>query len=251
MWDVNKDDAWFDYHGECDLVLVHNPKLFKGHRFNIHVRTTIQGIYSYIENAAIQIEEQVLEIQASKLGREIKFFLNGKDLHEPPTFFAGYQIEKLNITKYCATQQCKGADIIKIDLGVDGEVVVTNWKGFLYVDVMANEVGFIHSVGLLGRKDQPGKFARNGTVLHDVTDYAEEWQVSKTEQRLFVEDREPQSPTPCIAPSQHSEKLYEFNRRRAVDACSGLSGGAMNACLYDVMLTMDVDMALPYLVTNN
>ena len=33
---------WFDYHGECDLVLLHVPSFHNGKDLNIHVRTTIR-----------------------------------------------------------------------------------------------------------------------------------------------------------------------------------------------------------------
>jgi len=253
MWSVNNDDAWFDYQGECDLVLVHNPELSSGQALNIHIRTTIQGIYSYIENAAIQIGEEVLEMQAGKVGKDKKTFLNGKLVTQALIFFAGYPIEKRNITKYCEKQKCQGADIIELELGIDGKVVITNWKGFLYVDVTAWAEGFIFSEGLMGRRNEPGKFARNGTLVYDVNDYAQEWQVLSTERQLFQESRVPQSPAPCIPPPKQILRKSTgvgFRRLNAANACSGLTGGVMNACIYDVMATGDVDMALPYLSYN-
>ena len=34
--------SWFDYHGECDLVLLHVPEFDGGSPLSIHVRTTIR-----------------------------------------------------------------------------------------------------------------------------------------------------------------------------------------------------------------
>ena len=42
MWTGDDRDAWFDYQGACDLVLVHNPKLSTGRFLNIHIRTTFR-----------------------------------------------------------------------------------------------------------------------------------------------------------------------------------------------------------------
>lgn len=248
MWTGDDRDAWFDYQGACDLVLVHNPKLSTGRFLNIHIRTTIQGIFSYIENAAIQIGEEVLEIQASKLGRGVRNVLNGEDVGNP-TLFAGFSIKKVNETKYCAKKKCEGAEIIKIDLEDDGEVVITNWKGYLYVDVIATGDGFLFSEGLMGKRDQSGKYARNGTLLHDADEFAQEWQVLQTEPNLFKENRYPQAPIPCIPPPKQLERRSDgtgLTRRRAADACSGLYGGIKDACVYDVMATSDLDMAIPY-----
>lgn len=250
MWSDDDRDAWFDYQGECDLVLVHNPKLSTGHFLNIHIRTTIQGAFSYIENAAIQIDEEVMEIQASKLGRGMRQIMNGEYVTNQ-TLIAGFSIKKVNITKYCAKQKCAGADIIKIDLEDDGEVVITNWKGYLYVDVTATGDGFLFSEGLMGKRDRSGKFARNGTLLHDANEFAQEWQVLYTERQLFKENRYPQSPIPCTPPPKQVKRRVDgmgLTRRQATDACSGLYGGVKDACVYDVMATSDLDMAIPYLV---
>jgi len=250
MWiGDDRGDAWFDYQGACDLVLVDNPKLSTGHFLNIHIRTTIQGEFSYIENAAIQIDEEVLEIQARKLGsgKDI-YLLNGADVSNP-TLIAGFSIEKVNMTKYCAKQKCEGADIIKIDLEDDGVVVITNWKGYLYVDVIATGDGFLFSEGLMGKRDRSGKFARNGTLLHDADEFAQEWQVLNTERHLFKENRYPQSPIPCTPPPKQIQRRNDgmgLTRRQAADACSGLYGGVSDACVYDVMATSDLDMAIPY-----
>ena len=174
--------------------------------------------------------------------------LNGEDVSNP-TLFAGFSIKKVNVTKYCAKQKCEGAEIIKIDLEDDGEVVITNWKGYLYVDVTATGDGFLFSEGLMGKRDQSGKYARNGTLLHDADEFAQEWQVLQTERKLFKENRYPQAPIPCTPPPKQIQRRIDgtgLTRRRAEDACSGLYGGIKDACVYDVMATSDLDMAIPY-----
>jgi len=247
MWNVN-NGTWFDYHGECDLVLVDNPKLSTGQNLKIHVRTKINSWYSYVESAAIQIGEEVLEIQGGKY----KVLVNGKGTKQTPTLFAGYPVKEVNITKWCTREKYPDAVTKKIDLGIDGKIVVVYCWGFLYVDVTARGDGFLYSNGLMGKRDQPGKFARNGTIVLDDVSYAEEWQVQDTEPKLFHEDRYPQYPISCIPPPKRIERrstnMDNLRRRIAESECSNLAGGALDACVYDVEATGDVNMAIPYKV---
>lgn len=240
MWGVNSN-SWFPYHGECDLVLIDNPKLSTGKSLRIHVRTKIKSYYSYVESVAIQIDEEVLEILANK--EEV--FVNRKGTKQTPTLFAGYQIKEANTTEWCRAREHEGAVMKKINLSDDGKIIVVNCWGFLYVDVQARGLGFLHSTGLMGRRDQPGKFARNGTILFNNIFYAEEWQVLLTEPKLFHVDRQPQHPNPCIPPPKQVQRRV-VHRRVAMMVCSDLSGGSFEACMYDVEATGNVNMAVPY-----
>jgi len=239
MW----NNIWFDYQGQCDLVLIDNPHLSTGAGVRVHVRTKIRSWYSFIQEAAIQIDSEVLEIHAQKA-----FFLNGKAIVGPPNYFGGYPIEIVNSTKWCRKKSCPRTVITRLKLGVDGSITVTAWKGFLYVDVYAVGAGFRDSVGLLGKRDIVGKFARNGTILQDDRTYAEEWQVLDTEPALFLEKKYPQYPDRCIIPpkGQVFRRSPNINRRMAMKACSQVTDGAKDACMFDVMATGDIDMALPY-----
>jgi len=241
MWN---SDKWFDYHGECDLVLVDNPALSSGSSLKIHVRTKIQSWYSFIFQAAISIGSHVMEIKRNK-----KFWLNGKSLNQPPANFSGYPMESLSDSKWCHAKHCEGALIQKLDLGSDGYVLFTLWKGFIYVQVSADK-GFWGATGLLGRRGQPGMFARNGSQLFDTQAYAEEWQVKKYERKLFMEDRYPQHPIPCIPPpSTHLSRRMDYDqplRKMAEKACSKVQEDAREACIFDVWATGDVDLVSPY-----
>jgi len=241
MWNSAE---WFDYHGECDLVLVDNPALSSGSSLKIHVRTKIQSWYSFIFQAAISIDDQVLEMKRNK-----QFWLNGKSLDEPPANFSGYPMESLSDSIWCHAKHCEGAVIQKLDLGSDGHIVFTIWKGFIYVHVSADS-GFWDSVGILGRRDKPGMFARNGSQLFETQAYAEDWQVRNYE-KIFMEDRYPQHPNPCIPPpSVHVSRRMGHDtplRRMAGDACSVISeDGPRQACIFDVWATGDFDLVSPY-----
>jgi len=241
MWNSVK---WFDYHGECDLVLVDNPALSSGPSLRIHVRTKIQSWYSFIFQAAISIDNEVMEMKRNK-----QFWLNGKSLNQPPANFSGYPMKSLSDSKWCHAKHCEGALIQKLDLGSDGYVLFTIWKGFIYIQVSADK-GFWESTGLLGRRGQPGMFARNGSQLFDSQAFAEEWQVKKYERKLFIEDRYPQHPIPCIPPPPtHLSRRMDYDqplRQMAEKACSEVQEDAREACIFDVWATGDLDLVSPY-----
>jgi len=233
---------WFEYHGECDLVLLDDPRL----NLTIHVRTKIQSWYSFIEKAAISINGQVMEIK-----RNQKFWVNGESLNEPPAYFAGYPMLSLKDRKWCHWKHCSGAVIQLLDLGSDGHIVFTIWKGYIYVHVSARD-GFWESTGILGKRGVSGMFSRNNVELFDSKVYAEEWQVRDYEKKLFMQDRYPQHPQPCIPPpDRNSRRMPEYDaslRRRASDACSELSRGSRDSCIFDVWATEDFDLISPYLL---
>lgn len=71
----------FDFHGQCDLVLLHAPDFGFGMGLDVHIRTKIRYDYSYIESAAIQVGSDFL-LEVSGFGQH---FLNGVyagDLHQ-------------------------------------------------------------------------------------------------------------------------------------------------------------------------
>jgi len=241
MW----DRVWFQYQGECDLVLLDNPKLLSGSSLKIHIRTKIKSSYSFIDKAAIEIDGEVLEVHSQK-----EFYLNGKIVGQPPATFARYPMVSINESRWCLKNNCKDAVIQKVDLGTDGYIVITIWKFKISVDI-TGESGFWNSVGILGIRGKPGKFSRNGTLLFDENIYSEEWQVKDTEPKLFMEERYPQYPDPCIrVPAGGDSKRRIVNnvlRRKAMKACSLVTGGAFDACVYYILATGDVGMGLPYI----
>jgi len=52
----------YDFHGGCDLVLLDNPDFMDGLGMKVHVRTKIETWWSFVESAAIQIADQVIEV---------------------------------------------------------------------------------------------------------------------------------------------------------------------------------------------
>ncbi|CAB9506834.1 expressed unknown protein [Seminavis robusta] len=64
----------FDFHAACDTVLLDNPN-FRGVGMRIHTRTKLNTWWSYVEAAAIQIGDDVLEVKGGDQG--FKFWVNG------------------------------------------------------------------------------------------------------------------------------------------------------------------------------
>jgi hypothetical protein len=56
----------YDYHGECDLVLLHNAAFESGMGIDVHIRTKIRRDMSYISSAALKIGKDVLEVAAHR-----------------------------------------------------------------------------------------------------------------------------------------------------------------------------------------
>jgi hypothetical protein len=62
----------FDFHGECDLVLLHCPAFESGLGLDVHIRTKIRHDMSYISSVALRISSDVLEVESQGV-----YYLNG------------------------------------------------------------------------------------------------------------------------------------------------------------------------------
>lgn len=64
----------FDFHGECDLVLLQNPEFSSGLGMHVHIRTKLQGPrFSSVETAALRIGEDTLEVQSGDDGFLVEY----------------------------------------------------------------------------------------------------------------------------------------------------------------------------------
>jgi len=231
----------FSYQGECDIVLLDSASFGDGAGLRIHVRTAIREFFSFIESAAFQIDNNVLEIRGTE-----KFYMNGEEV-KAPVFLGKYPIEYINSSIFCEVENCAGAVMTKIDFGIDGYVLVKIWKGHLHVNLYASADGFLDSVGVLGIRKKPGKFDRHGKRMFKINDYAEGWQVRDWEPQLFKEARYPQYPKRCVQPpNKPVRKIQDGFFRLAEEACAKAIDGAEDVCIFDVLATRDIEMAIPY-----
>lgn len=242
----------YDYHGECDLVLVEDPSFSNGLGLWLHIRTTRVKHFSYIEKAALQIGPDVLEFDNDVE----KFLINGSKVE------ANQRHHKTMLGDFVVRRDPKALSIrLQDGTGLhhlDGAAKIdfhTRKNGFpgVIVDGGASDL-FKDSLGLLGEWSTGKKLGRDGKtefVVNGVDDeegataFVLEWQVRDTEPKLFQDARFPQFPTTCTPPAKKptgrlgSDKLL---RKEAEKACSHWEQDR-DDCIFDVMATRDVLVA--------
>jgi hypothetical protein len=227
---------WFDYHGECDLVLLEIPSFDGDKDLTVHARTTIRYHYSYISGVAVQLGDDVLEVASYG-----EYSLNGvESARLGDSAFAGHHVvhevidEKTN----------------KFTLHLNGRsFTVKTFKDLVAMDI--DEVAANANVsGLLGNAKHGKLYGRDGeTVFTDVNEYGQEWQVRDTDSQLFRVARAPQYPTeqcrlPKVDAAEKQRRLGEgLAREKAQIACGRFSGAEFDNCVFDVMAVGDVDIA--------
>lgn len=77
----------YDFHGECDLVLLDNPGFANGMGMSIHIRTKRERFFSEIATAAIRIGPDTLEFSSVD-----QWWLNGKPAPAQRNTISGYSI---------------------------------------------------------------------------------------------------------------------------------------------------------------
>merc|ERR1719491_792447 len=71
-------EVTYDFHGECDLVLLENPNFNGGLGMDIHVRSKKMFHWSYISSAALLIGDDIFEVRGDKDDvNENSFWING------------------------------------------------------------------------------------------------------------------------------------------------------------------------------
>jgi hypothetical protein len=227
----------FDYHGECDLVLVDNPSFNDGVGMRLHIRTTRVGYFSYIERAALQIGDDVLEFYNDAED----FLINGKKATEDQKTFAGFELRRF-----------KKAIAVRLDKSsktrIDFKVRKSGFPSIL-VEAGSNLDFFEGSVGLLGEYPTGRKAGRDGLTMmegeeDDHTEYALEWQVRDTEPMLFQEARFPQYPSQCLPPAKVlGKRLGDSHMKEAAEEACAAWGDDKDECIFDVMATRDIGNA--------
>lgn len=127
---------WYDWHGECDAVLLHAPDFQNGLGLDIHTRSTIRYEYSYIESVTIRIGDDILEV--SSFGG---YFFNGVEDVDLPTMMGGIAEvvhTKLSVNDHAFVANLgEGAtlhinvhrDIVSIKITHSGPEAVVEWFG--------------------------------------------------------------------------------------------------------------------------
>ncbi|CAB9519684.1 expressed unknown protein [Seminavis robusta] len=225
---------WFDFHGECDLVFINSPKFGHGTGLAVHIRTKARYEYSYIESAAVQIGDSVLEV-----GEYVSYLLDG---------VSNAELDKMD-DKYPVTHTEVNSKkhVFTIELGEGKQIVIQSFKDLVSVKTVgASAEEYNGSQGLLGEFGTGKLLSRNGTVMTDADAFGNEWQVRDTEPKLFQANRFPQHPVQCTMPS--TERLGRMlgestiSMEAAEEACEHW-GDMKDQCVYDVMAAGDLELA--------
>jgi hypothetical protein len=242
----------FEYHGQCDLELLSDPKFANGKGLDVHVRTEIIRSYSQVKSAVVRIGRDILEVEGSKKDYEKHYWLNGEYLATLKSF-GGFPIKFKLLNKK--------SNVFTIDLQTKEkqEIVVRTYREMIRVDFTnANEAMYGNTIGILGDFVTGSKIARDGlTVMKSYDDYGQEWQVQSAP-TLFRKEEGPQFPEKCIMPhnahASHSTSLRGHRRLNeetvseidAEDACVNVVADDRKECIYDVLVTGDIDSAGAY-----
>jgi len=240
----------FEYHGACDLVLVHNPDFANGLGMDIHIRNKRVKRWSYIDAAVLRIGDETFEIKGGVNTNE--FWVNGVLGNSAlengllPETIAGYAIT-FDWLKGITGNRRRFA----IDLGNGEQVVFKTFQYFIRVNIIAvKEENFKSSVGLMGTYPEGKKVARDmTTILEDYNQFGQEWQVLPGEPMLFHTVEGAQAPEMCEMPIMAtSRRLAEssITMAEAEIACSRVDEDDRDACIFDVLATEDKDMAGAY-----
>jgi len=228
---------WYDYNGECDLVLLSVPEL----DMDIHVRTTIRYSYSFIQTAAVRIGTDVLEVASWG-----EYLLNGvegalvtNNHGQAVPMLGDYPID------YVQMEAIKHRFIIPIDEHGHNITLMT-YKDFVNVQIDAPAHTLVSSHGLMGDFQTGKSLARNGeTVVSDPKAFGQEWQVLESEPNLFAVAREPQAPKQQCRLPEEAARGHNTNsvlHQAAVKECEEHARQNKDACVADVMATGDLGM---------
>ncbi|KAL3937744.1 MAG: hypothetical protein SGBAC_007205 [Bacillariaceae sp.] len=237
----------FEYHGQCDLVLLKDPDFANGVGITIQIRTKLVRYWSYIKQVAIQIGDDILEVQGSSdLGGSHNYWLNFE-----------FQSALESLGGFPITLNPSG-DRYTIDLDSlfpEQKIVLKHHKEFVGVDfIKGTSASFGKTVGILGDFNTGKTVARDGaTILNDFNELGTEWQVLPSDGKLFREISFPQFPAQCIEPENprgdRARRLAEstISEEAAEAACSHLKDEMdQKDCVYDIVATQDLDMVGAY-----
>ncbi|CAB9501558.1 expressed unknown protein [Seminavis robusta] len=243
---------WFDYHGQCDLKLMHVPNFQGKDDLDVHVRTTGRYLYSYIETVAVRIGSETMEV--SSWG---EYSINGVEnamIKSQGSTALRKSIAISQIGGYPIFHMQTNPKTHRFDIMITGSsnITMSILKDIVSVRVHnPTKADFGNVVGLSG--DFTGRLlARDGVtdLSGDINALGQEWQVRDDEPMLFQAVRAPQYPAKCILPGMTKKEARRLGEGIAEEdakvACDHLrdDAHAFANCIYDVTATNDLDQAM-------
>eukprot|EP00977_Amphora_coffeiformis_P014060 scaffold3846_cov108-Amphora_coffeaeformis.AAC.8 len=266
-WTRSRRDS---FHGECDLVLLHQATQ-DDMEIDIHIRTTIRNVYSFVQAAAIRVGSNVLEFQTnsgssssttSSTDTPPLVYVNGQTIqHFPWPPLSNPEPANTIVTQIHPLFHNKPGRyiyVVPLKNNATTRVIVKVTKHFITVSLDGATTGLEQAVGMWGEFGTGNLVTRNGTVLAEdgaFDAFGMEWQVRPdVDPVLFSTPRAPQYPTACRMPVQDAKtKVRRMLRsdtiasarfvKQATEACERYQHNHFDLCLQDVLLTGDLDMA--------
>lgn len=231
---------WYDFHGICDMVLVHSEDFGDGLGLDIHIRTKPRYEFSYIEATAIKIGEDVLEV-----GSWGEYWINGVESAGLSTTMMAnkYAVDHILDNKK------KHRFVITLDEYMKESILINVHKDMVNVNVEnATMANFGTSSGLLGSFPDGDKLARNGaTIVEDNNLFGQEWQVRANATQLFLSTNQNQNIAGvCIPPvASKGRRLGERIAMEAAEkACAHHKEEQIkDMCIFDVIAMGDLEVA--------
>jgi hypothetical protein len=229
----------YDFHGECDLILLQSKDFEAGLDLDVHIRTQMLRDMSYISSAVLRIGSDVLEVESQGV-----YYFNGVANAELPSEFSGFE--------FLHTKPTDKQHVFEVHLGGRERVKLKTYKDFVSVLIEQGlSKHFGKSVGLMGDFRKGRRFARGGkTVLDDANAFGQKWQVLATDPTLFQTARFPQHPQKCTMPTPKATSM--LRRRLSESSVNELDvekacehwGEGKDDCVFDVLTTGDLEMAM-------
>jgi len=231
----------YNYQGECDLVVTHSKTFGNGKGLDLHIRTTMEEPYSYIESAAIRIGGSILEVNIDD-----QFIIDGTKYtkEDLPLEFAGYALG--------APYMYGTSTSYNLDFGNGGRVAFRHYKpkghpNLLSVDIRGIGDDFQDAEGLMGSYPEGRRLSRAGEDMQWYNEFGAEWQVRPgIDPILFSEARAPQWPASCNMPAVTQRRHLRGNPnllKNAEKACARKDPKEFDFCVADILVTGDEGMA--------
>jgi len=215
------------------------PSFEDGLGLDVHIRTTIDTSFSYVEAVAIRVGDFVLNI--NKDGAWIdNMQISDFPAEEGPFAITNTQKNKMPI--YVISVVNKKVITVKVP-----------GHGYLFVQMFANGIQSGEMHGLMGEYPSGKLIGRDGvSEFVNTNEYGEEWQVQPFEGMLFLEARESEF-VACKYPNKKAVATARKLRSQegfdllAEEACQHLDTSIdYEFCVEDVLTTGDVRIAAGY-----
>jgi len=248
----------FNYHGACDLVLLHAPEFQGDKSIDVHVRTVSESIYSIIAAVGIKVADSVFSFHHENLGFP-QIFIDGVEVTEIPD--GGHEQGPFRVTTSTLHEEKYDKNVMEYIITLGGsehdKITIHVMDQFVFVNAgfaaTSLESGTSGLTGLAGSYPDGKMLGRDGSDMsHDRNAYGSDWQVQEDEPKLFYSTPEgfPQAPdTKCKLPEIDAhEYLRTANAEMyqvAVKACEeeGVKGNFLDDCVFDVVVLSKPEIA--------